>query len=44
MIVELKKAGMFDVGFISPDVVNELTVRNSIKETEENMLNSFLIQ
>ena len=41
-MVECKKIGIFDVGFISPNTVNEWSVRKAAEDTENNLLQTFL--
>ena len=41
-IVECKRAGMYDIGFINPNIIHEVTVKNHATETEANLLKSLL--
>lgn len=41
-IVECRRAGMYDIGFINPNVIHEVTVKKYATETEDNLLQSLL--
>ena len=38
----MQKRQIYDIGFISPNTVNEWAVQNRVKDTEENLLKAFL--
>ena len=37
-MLECRRGGLYDIGFIDPNTVHELTVRDYPKDTEENLL------
>jgi hypothetical protein len=37
-MLECRRGGLYDIGFIDPNTVHELTVRDYHKDTEENLL------
>ena len=37
-MLECKRGGLYDIGFIDPSTVHEVTVRDFSKDTEDNML------
>ena len=41
-MVECKKRQIYDIGFISPNTVNEWSVKKKAEDTEENLLKPFL--
>ena len=42
-IVECRKAEMYDIGFINPNLIDEFQVKKSAKDTEANLLKSLII-
>ena len=43
-MLECKKGGLYDIGFIDPNTVHEVTVRRYAKDTEDNILMFLLKQ
>ena len=41
-MVECKKEQIYDIGFISPNTVNEWSAQNEAEDTEDNLLEAFL--
>ena len=41
-IVECRKAQIYDIGFINPNVIHEYTVKRKAKEIEDNLLRPLL--
>jgi hypothetical protein len=37
-MLECRRGGLYDIAFIDPNTVHELTVRDYPKDTEENLL------
>jgi hypothetical protein len=37
-MLECRRGGLYDIGFIDPNTVHELTVNKFPKDTEENLL------
>ena len=38
----MQKGRIYDIGCISPNIVNEFTVKHNVSETEDNLLQSLL--
>ena len=41
-IIECRKAQIYDIGFINPNIIHEWMVQKNVKETEDNFLQSLL--
>ena len=39
MIVECRKKGIYDTGFIDPNYINEVTVKYNWKTTQDSLVN-----
>ena len=37
-MLECRRGGLYDIGFIDPNTVHEVTVREYAKDTEDNLL------
>ena len=37
-MLECRRGGLYDIGFIDPNTVHEVTVRQYAKDTEDNLL------
>ena len=42
-IVECRKAEMYDIGFINPNLIDEFQVKKSANDAEANLLKSLII-
>ena len=42
-IVECRKAEMYDIGFINPNLIDEFQVKKSAKDAEAKLLKSLII-
>ena len=43
-MLECRRGGLYDIGFIDPNTVHEVTVRQYAKDTEDNLLRFLLKQ
>ena len=42
-IIECRKAQIYDIGFINPNVIHEWTIKKNAAEIEDNLLKSLII-